>query len=389
MGLHEPMPNPEPSNAPPRPPTYEELAESWSQLNATNNLLRRNLDQMATRLKDAEGVREELQEMKALFLRTAQGQATPNAQTPNLTPSMESQQPSSQPLATPTPVQEFGKARLPDVRIFEKGSHEEYTQWKMQIRTKLSADHLAYPTEFYQAHYVISRTGGLAFLALQAYVQDFTSRNLSPSLSKLWEQLDAFFEDPSIKQKALQYLRTTKQGKGEFLFHVRAFNLKFNEAGFGQDDDALKIDYLKNSLNRKLLRYQAGYQPPSNETYDAFVHRLRNTWENLKVIDQLSSNAPSYSTSLPTSTPAAVDEMDWTPNVGAMRPRTRNEYWGTQSQIAQRKEEGSCLRCGIHGHLVRQCKAAVPKRTRKPETVTKVLAATLKDESSDEGKEEP
>ncbi|EMD58076.1 hypothetical protein COCSADRAFT_158248, partial [Bipolaris sorokiniana ND90Pr] len=55
MGLHEPMPNPEPSNAPPRPPTYEELAESWSQLNATNNLLRRNLDQMATRLKDAEG----------------------------------------------------------------------------------------------------------------------------------------------------------------------------------------------------------------------------------------------------------------------------------------------------------------------------------------------
>ena len=81
--------------------------------------------------------------------------------------------------------------------------------------------------------------------------------------------------------------------------------------------------------------------------------------------------------------------MDWTPNVGAMRPRTRNEYWGTQNQIAQRKEEGSCLRCGIHGHLVRQCKAAVPKRTRKPETVTKVLAATLEDESSDEGKEEP
>ena len=49
-----------PSNAPPRPPTYEELAESWNQLNATNNLLRQNLDQMATRVKDAEGVREEL-----------------------------------------------------------------------------------------------------------------------------------------------------------------------------------------------------------------------------------------------------------------------------------------------------------------------------------------
>ena len=64
--------------------------------------------------------------MKALFLRTAQGQATPNAQTPNLTPSMESQQPPSQPLATSTPVQEFGKARLPNIRIFKKGLYEEY-----------------------------------------------------------------------------------------------------------------------------------------------------------------------------------------------------------------------------------------------------------------------
>ena len=127
MGLHEPMPNLGPSNDPPRPPTYEELAESWSQLNTTNNLLRRNLDQMSTRLKDADSVREELQEMKALLLRTVQGQATPNAQTPNLTPSMESQQPPSQPPAAPTPTQECGKARLPDVRIFEKGSHEEYT----------------------------------------------------------------------------------------------------------------------------------------------------------------------------------------------------------------------------------------------------------------------
>ncbi|KAF5851652.1 hypothetical protein GGP41_004393 [Bipolaris sorokiniana] len=67
LRLYKPMPNLEPSNAPPRPPT----------------------------LKDAKGVREELQEMKALFFRTAQGQATPNAQTSNLTPSIESQQPSS------------------------------------------------------------------------------------------------------------------------------------------------------------------------------------------------------------------------------------------------------------------------------------------------------
>ncbi|KAF5845912.1 hypothetical protein GGP41_008386 [Bipolaris sorokiniana] len=33
-----------------------------------------------------------------------------------------------EPLATPTPVQEFRKARLLNIRIFKKGLHEEYTQ---------------------------------------------------------------------------------------------------------------------------------------------------------------------------------------------------------------------------------------------------------------------
>ncbi|KAF5848602.1 hypothetical protein GGP41_009670 [Bipolaris sorokiniana] len=95
---------------------------------------------------------------------------------------------------------------------------------------------------------------------------------VSNLLASLWlrlrpykslEKLDSLMLESSRKAhtkntrsgRCRSYLRTTKQGKGEFLFHVRAFNLKFNEAGFGQDDDALKIDYLKNSLNRKLLRY--------------------------------------------------------------------------------------------------------------------------------------
>ncbi|KAK1914081.1 hypothetical protein P3342_007327 [Pyrenophora teres f. teres] len=265
------------------------------------------------------------------LLRTIQGQLTPDAQTPGGTPSAGHQQaPTHNPPAADLDVRKFEKPRLPDVKVFDKGSHEEYTQWKIQIRTKLSADRLAYPTEFYQVHY-----------------------------------LDGFFEDPAVKQKALQYLR------------------------LGEKNDSLKIDYLQNSLNKKLLRYQAGYQPPLNETYDNFVQRMRVTWENLKAIDQLSSNAPIYSTKLSSTNPTTSDEMDWSPTVGAMQFRTRGEYWGTQAQIAQRREEGSCLRCGRQGHLVRQCKATVPKRQRKPENTAKVLAANVEDESSDEGKEEP
>ncbi|EFQ94327.1 hypothetical protein PTT_08022 [Pyrenophora teres f. teres 0-1] len=301
------------------------------------------------------------------LLRTIQGQLTPDAQTPGGTPSAGHQQaPTHNPPAADLDVRKFEKPRLPDVKVFDKGSHEEYTQWKIQIRTKLSADRLAYPTEFYQVHYVISRTEGWAFSALRSYITTINNGEKEPKLNELWSQLDGFFEDPAVKQKALQYL-----------------------PGLGEKNDSLKIDYLQNSLNKKLLRYQAGYQPPLNETYDNFVQRMRVTWENLKAIDQLSSNAPIYSTKLSSTNPTTSDEMDWSPTVGAMQFRTRGEYWGTQAQIAQRREEGSCLRCGRQGHLVQQCKATVPKRQRKPENTAKVLAANVEDESSDEGKEEP
>ncbi|CAE7034302.1 hypothetical protein PTTW11_05401 [Pyrenophora teres f. teres] len=145
------------------------------------------------------------------LLRTIQGQLTPDAQTPGGTPSAGHQQaPTHNPPAADLDVRKFEKPRLPDVKVFDKGSHEEYTQWKIQIRTKLSADRLAYPTEFYQVHYVISRTEGWAFSALRSYITTINNGEKEPKLNELWSQLDGFFEDPAVKQKALQYLRTTR-----------------------------------------------------------------------------------------------------------------------------------------------------------------------------------
>ncbi|KAI1676165.1 hypothetical protein KJE20_14254 [Pyrenophora tritici-repentis] len=360
-------------------PSYEDLL-------ANNEQLRQGLNHATAELQRAQNMFYEFEQMKNL-LRTIQGQLpASNAQTPTTTLSGSGQQPGSDPTLTAgLVVRRFEKARLPDVEVFDKGTHEEYSQWKTRVRAKLFADHLAYPTEDYQVHYVITRTKGWAFTALQAYVTAVMDKQKEPSLNELWAQLDGFFQDPTIKQKALQYLRTTKQGKGEFLPHVQAFNLKFYEAGLSPLDDALKIDYLKNSLNRKLLRYQAGYQPPASETYENFVNRMRVTWENLKAVDQLPYDVPAH----PKPSSSTNDVMDWTPTVGAIRPRTKNEYWGTRTQIAQRKEEGSCLRCGLQGHRVRHCKATVPERIRNSIPTTKAMAATVEDDSSDEGKEEP
>ena len=319
--------------------------------------------------------------------RTAPSQTSEAQPTIGHTPALSSM-PTSTPTLTNSSEREYSKPRLPDVDMFDRGTHEQYTQWKMRVQAKLFADDRAYPTQEYKAHYIITRTKGQAFDALRTLVTDFMAGNRPATTAELWTQLDKFFQDPTIKQKALHYLRTTKQGKGELLRHVQVFDLKFQEAGLSTSDDAQKIDYLKNSLNKDLLRYQAGHQPAQNETYDNFVQRMRVTWENLKAIEQLSSKRPMYTSPLPTPTQHAHDEMDWTPTVGAARPRTTREYWGSHTELTRRRQEGCCLRCGGREHYVRDCRATLTPRTSKPERQAKVAIAAPLEEDSDEEKEE-
>ena len=223
-----------------------------------------------------------------------------------------------------------------------------------------------------------------------------------PTLEKAWAHLDGFFKDPTAQEKALEYLRTTKQGKNDFNLHVQRFNLKLQEAALDGASHAQKIDYLKNSLNSKLLRAQAGYQPPGLETYEQFVQRARITWENLKAVDRITSNSYStraYNNSSPQETSRRnSNEMDWQPTVGAHQPRTRKrEYWGTEEEIQERRTTGACLKCGNQGHMVRDCKKKAPsslpsctskqKPTLRIPKVATVQPAEDTSSSEDKGKD--
>lgn len=299
-------------------------------------------------------------------------------------------------------VQRAEKPRLPNVEVFEKGSHEQYLQWKIKVQAKLYGDQPAYPSEKDQVNYVITRTTGQAFNALTPMVTGLMNGTTQPLLVTVWAHLDTFFKDPTAREKALEYLRTTKQGKNEFNTHVQNFNLKLQEAALDGASDAQKIDYLKNSLNSKLLRAQAGYQPPGPETYEQFVRRARVTWENLKAVNRITSNnyyARTYDNSSSQENPRRnSNEMEWQPTVGAYQPRTRRrEYWGTDEEIRERRATGACLKCGNKGHMVRDCKKKAPSRsptrTNKPKSTprTPKIAAVQPAEdtssSEEEGKE--
>ena len=100
----------------------------------------------------------------------------------------------------------------------------------MKVQAKLYGDQPAYPTEKDQVNYVITRTTGQAFNALTPMVTGLMDGTIQPLLANAWTHLDGFFKDPTAREKALEYLRTTKQGKNDFNLHVQNFNLKLQEA---------------------------------------------------------------------------------------------------------------------------------------------------------------
>lgn len=365
----------------------QRMYEHQEQLNATIESLRTSLNEMRVQAQTQQQLYDSL---RSEVVHNRRNTAVEENTEPGSGQRRSVQEPSS---VRPA------KAKLPNVEVFESGTHEQYLQWKMKARAKLYGDRAAFPTEELQVQYLITRTNGRAFNALSPYVDQIVRGTTTPTISRLWSYLDTFFEDPTAKAKALEYLRTTKQGTQEFNQHVQSFNLKLQEAGMDNASDAQKIDYLRNSLATRLLKAQIGYQPAREESYDDFVNRLRVTWENLKAVDRITSGKKSYGNQEHYNPPRrGSNEMDWTPTVGSHQPRTRKprEYWGTEEEVQDRRESGACLKCGQQGHRVRECRKkaplSLPSRTAKPKPhkTTRVAAVQQVEDSSsseDEGKE--
>lgn len=273
------------------------------------------------------------------------------------------------------------KPKLPDVEVFSKGTHEQYEQWKMKMRAKLYGDLAAFPTAKDQVNYIVNRTGDKAFLALASYVSDLMRPNTTtlPDTDRAWNLLDAMFIDPTARLKAFEYVRTIKQGKTEFSHHLQNFNIQLTRAGLDTASDDQKIDYLRTSLNFRLLRTIAGHQPGPLESYEDFCQRCRITWENIKSVDRIQEGkgGPIYQSTRPTSTSPSNDAMDWQPTtVSAARTR---EFWGTKEELDKRKVSGLCLRCGREGHRVRECKARIPGKPKSQSNMRIASTATVED----------
>lgn len=293
---------------------------------------------------------------------------------------------------------------LPDPPKFE-GKRSLYRPWLLEMQHKLQTDKLALGSDRDRFNYIYSRLGPTPQRTCATFVQAY-SHNGKPE--EFLEHLGRYYSDPDLQRRATEELRSLKQ-KPTQPFHqfLPIFEQKLADAGGAAWPPTAVISYLNGSLNRR--------------TQLALVScvGLPTTWdEYVSVIYSISSRLESVTAEFPgkerPSRPANrawVDEMDWEPTTrvasGASRSRPaggsqqkpedaalrgKRAKWVDDEEIAKRRKEGRCFRCGRTYCRVDRCPLEPPRRPgnsgrTRVNRANVVTAAAIEDEDPTSGED--
>jgi hypothetical protein len=242
--------------------------------------------------------------------------------------------------------------------------------------------------------YVASR---LEEKGLQLALTFITTHRDSPEASsaKILNYLDTIFGDRHKIQRAVETLRTMKQGlKEPFSSFIPRFEKVLADAGGMDWPDTVKRSHLNGAITFELRRL--AITMPVVETYNQYVDEL------MRVNDLYRStmkHAPKEQQQSARRETAANDVMDWEPTRAAPATSTqggrskekKRARWVSQQELDKRRQEGNCIRCGASGHFISNCGYAAPRRpanaslARGPRAAAGKMVEPQLEDSEDEG----
>jgi hypothetical protein len=236
------------------------------------------------------------------------------------------------------------------------------------MKDKIEVDGEVIGSKRNQFIYVASRLEGKG---LQLALTFITTHRDAPDASsvKVLDYLDTIFGDRHKAQRAVEILRTMKQGPKEpFSGFIPRFEKALADAGGMDWPDLVKRSHLNGAMTFELRRL--AITMPVVESYSRYVDELmrvsdlyRSTMKHAPKEQQQSSRQ---------KTPPA-DAMDWEPTRATSATSTQNKgskekkraRWVSQEELDRRRREKVCIRCGGSGHFVDKCEYAAPRRPKE------------------------
>jgi len=263
---------------------------------------------------------------------------------------------------TPTPMPAPGIARpkpiLPNPPKFD-GTRNDYEGWRSLIRDKVDIDGEAIGSARNQFLYVASRLEGKGLQLALTFIT-MNRDALDASATCLLDYLDSIFGDRHKAQRAVETLRTMKQGPREpFSAFLPRFEKALADAGGMTWPDEVRRSHLDGALTFELRRLTITMPPVAG--YGAYVNEI------LRLSDLYRSTMRHAPREQSMARQGASETMDWEPTrAAAAAPqgdqKKRRAKWVSQEEMDKRRQKGLCFRCGALEHQVNGCEFLPPRR---------------------------
>jgi hypothetical protein len=339
-------------------------------------------DMRAEQASEREGMRMQIKSLQESF---ASLHATP-VTTPAITP--QTPTPPALPAVTVTPPSPPGQTKkkmvLPDPPRFD-GNRKKYRNWRLEMEGKLRTDGCFLGSSTDQFTYIYSRLGDSPqSMAAAFYESGGPGGTRNPT--RFLQYLTTTYEDPNVAQHALNNLDYMTQGKTEsFAAFYPRFEKQLADAGGATWHDVVQINYLRKALNNEMkdLLVPMLHLP---EDYPGFARELHNLGANVDARRATQRRAggkapfPSQARNVSpnqgakhhdnkrTATPPS-DPMDWEPTKISKAVQRQNKElagkrakWADEKEMARRRKEQRCLRCGRDGCWIAECPLLPPRR---------------------------
>lgn len=274
------------------------------------------------------------------------------------------------------------RMRIPDPEPFS-GAKGSYSKFKMAMKIKMQAD-MSFGNGISETGYIFLRLKGRAADMMLSWMR----RNPEGTVTDMWAQMDATFEDSLGSEKARRDLQNLRQGK----LSLQEFNQTFMQLAFdaGEEENVpnLKTRYLA-ALRNDLATHMIAVDIPEYWGMTQLMERVGKIDVNLDRF-KLGKGGFQQASNKPSAQPA--DEMDWIPTLpvksNSARPSDKNQgkraKWATAEERKERINNNACLRCGKSGHFARKCHLLPAARPVKAATAT-VEKVDTSDEEEEEG----